>query len=198
MKTAILFHYLLFSLIIINLFFTSCVSQNGKVEETGPSWNPEELAKIVARSQESLLGTLRKGLSQGSPATAISYCQERALPVTDSLSRSMGYKIRRTALRWRNPDNRPDSSLQALLIQWDKEIKAGIVPQPRFLDGIHGPKRYVAPIILKPLCLNCHGDPSLGEVAPETLAEIRRLYPEDKALGFKVGDLRGAWVVEVL
>lgn len=189
--------YWISPIITICSMFFHCVQKGGDKESwENSSWNQEELNKIVARSQEALLGALQKGLSQGSPTDAIVYCHHKALHVTDSLSSSLGFTIKRTSLRWRNPANRPDSMLQKLMIQWDKEIKAGIVPQPQFSDGTDGQKRYVAPIILKPLCLNCHGDPELGEVAPETLAEIRRLYPEDNALGFKVGDLRGAWVVE--
>lgn len=158
--------------------------------------DPDKMPGAVATAQEALIGALQKGLSQGRPAQAVTYCNERALPVTDSLSQALDLTIRRTALRWRNPANRPDSALTDILTQWESEIQNGVVPQPRFAQAPNGHERYVAPIILKPLCLNCHGNPESGEVTPETLAEIRRLYPEDHAIGFKVGDLRGAWVIE--
>jgi hypothetical protein len=38
------------------------------------------------------------------------------------------------------------------------------------------------------MCLRCHGP----AVAPEVLAAVRRLYPDDEAVGFGEGDIRGA------
>ena len=48
-----------------------------------------------------------------------------------------------------------------------------------------------------PPCLQCHGTPN-QDIAPETLAAIQKLYPDDKATGFKLGDLRGLWRVTFL
>jgi hypothetical protein len=51
---------------------------------------------------------------------------------------------------------------------------------------------YVEPIYTKPLCTACHG----SAVEPALLAHIRERYPEDRAVGFEEGDLRGLfWVV---
>ena len=46
------------------------------------------------------------------------------------------------------------------------------------------------------LCLNCHGEPG-KEINESTLEKINSLYPEDKAIDFKVGDLRGMWSIEM-
>lgn len=51
--------------------------------------------------------------------------------------------------------------------------------------------RYMKAIPTKGLCLTCHGE-ALTEPVKATLAE---LYPEDKATGFKVGDIRGAFSI---
>ena len=52
-----------------------------------------------------------------------------------------------------------------------------------------------APILLAaPVCLQCHGSPE-KDIAPATMAAIKKLYPEDKATGFQLGDLRGLWRV---
>ena len=43
-------------------------------------------------------------------------------------------------------------------------------------------------------CLKCHG--RVGhEIANETYAVISKLYPEDKATNYRLGDFRGAWKV---
>ena len=40
-------------------------------------------------------------------------------------------------------------------------------------------------------CLTCHG----SNIKPELAAKINSLYPEDKATGYKAGELRGAFTI---
>ena len=46
--------------------------------------------------------------------------------------------------------------------------------------------------MLQPLCLTCHG----SELAPGVAEQISELYPEDHAIGFEAGDLRGVFWLE--
>ncbi len=46
------------------------------------------------------------------------------------------------------------------------------------------------------MCMQCHGETNT-EVLTNTLSKINTLYPDDKAMGYKVGELRGIWVVEL-
>ena len=56
---------------------------------------------------------------------------------------------------------------------------------------------FFAPIVLNnELCLKCHGEPG-RDIAPENAAVIQRLYPQDEATGFKLGQLRGAWRIDI-
>jgi hypothetical protein len=56
--------------------------------------------------------------------------------------------------------------------------------------GRHG---YVEPIVMQPLCVTCHGE----EIAEPLRQRIAELYPEDRATGFRVGELRGLFWVEL-
>ncbi len=61
---------------------------------------------------------------------------------------------------------------------------------PRSVSGIktiegRGYYRYSAPIYVEKACLACHG------AKDKRPAFIVKKYPEDKAYGFKEGDLRG-------
>ncbi|MFB6262906.1 MAG: DUF3365 domain-containing protein, partial [Bradymonadaceae bacterium] len=61
-----------------------------------------------------------------------------------------------------------------------------------------GPERqigYLKPIELKGLCVNCHG--TRDKLAPGVSEKLAKYYPEDRATGFEVGDLRGWFWVEV-
>lgn len=52
---------------------------------------------------------------------------------------------------------------------------------------------YFQRIVTREMCLQCHGD--LQTVDLELWKQIRIAYPYDKATGYKVGDLRGMFVV---
>ena len=46
-------------------------------------------------------------------------------------------------------------------------------------------------------CLKCHGSIEDGTVTPDVLEAIEGLYPYDMALGYKAGDIRGAWTIKI-
>jgi hypothetical protein len=48
------------------------------------------------------------------------------------------------------------------------------------------------PMVAAP-CAACHGT----AIAPDLLQTIRELYPADEAVGFKAGDIRGAFTIEL-
>lgn len=55
---------------------------------------------------------------------------------------------------------------------------------------------YKAISIGMPTCLKCHGDKSV-EIDPLALKLIAQKYPEDKATGYKIGELRGMWKIKM-
>ena len=48
-------------------------------------------------------------------------------------------------------------------------------------------------IPLSPSCLTCHG--SENDIPPVVKDHIQKLYPEDRATGYALGDVRGAFSV---
>ena len=46
-------------------------------------------------------------------------------------------------------------------------------------------------------CLKCHGSIENGDVTADLLEEIGKHYPYDMALGYKGGNIRGAWTVKI-
>ena len=70
----------------------------------------------------------------------------------------------------------------------------GKSPEPKVVE-INGQKVGYYAIVTNEMCIKCHGDK--GEtIEPATFAKIQKLYPADKALGYKVNELRGIWVVK--
>ena len=144
-------------------------------------------AELLAPFKRKLQDALRLGLAEG-PVQAISACQVRAPEIATALSLD-GINLGRTSHRLRNPANSSPEWVSPILeayISSSADRAPRVVPLPNKRFG------YVEPILLQPLCLTCHGE----TLAPEVAASINELYPEDRATGFKVGDLRGVFWIE--
>lgn len=174
---------------------------SGGQPAAAPAEVPEE-ALARAREAAGALGTRLQGrllaaLDQGGPPQAVEVCSVEAQEIARSLSVD-GALVRRVSLRTRNPENDPDPHERGILEAWDavwgEEEVPGEVWQVTVQEGGRT-LRYLRPIPVAGPCTTCHGEPE--EMVPELLALIRRLYPEDRAVGYASGDLRGAISVSI-
>lgn len=143
--------------------------------------------------------TLQEKIASEGPEAAIAYCRLEALPLTAQIGKEFPQvkAVRRTALRVRNPANKPDATDRSLLEEWLAAWNPASPPKPviKEFTAEDGAKelRYYRPVPVMSTCLACHGRD--GEIAPNVRAAIERDYPQDQATGFQEGDLRGAIVV---
>jgi hypothetical protein len=126
-------------------------------------------------------------LQSEGPAAAIEVCSQEAVEIAKQVGQEHGVQIGRTSFKLRNPANAPRDWVQPYV---EQRIES---PQSLTLEnGNHGA---LFPIRLDVKCLMCHGGPDdMLEQVSETLA---KRYPDDRATGFKQGDLRGWFWVEV-
>jgi len=163
-------------------------------------------ARVRARAAadaltKDLMGTLMSELSQGGPGAAIRVCSEVAPKIAAEHSTG-GLTVRRVSRKVRNPADRPDPWEAAQLDRLAELAGRGELPAEvvEVIDGTGNGAgvrtlRYLRPITVKPLCLQCHGDPS--GFAPEVRRVLAERYPDDEATGYAAGDLRGAVSVTV-
>ncbi len=107
-------------------------------------------------------------------------------------------RVRLLALRYRDLKHRPDPVAVKVLKEYAKKVAQGEKITPRVIvDHQKGGLvyRYFIPIYTKKSCLSCHGNPY--QLAPSYAREIKVLYPEDQAIGFKEGDLQGVISLEI-
>ena len=144
-------------------------------------------AELLLPFKKELKSALLAGLEQG-PVEAMSVCRDRAPEIADSLMRD-GIRLGRSSHRLRNPANEAPEWLRPAMQAYvdDESNRAPYVVE--FADGRWG---YAEPIIAQPLCLTCHGE----AVHPVLVERIEELYPEDRAVGFEAGDLRGVFWLE--
>lgn len=144
-------------------------------------------AELLAPLKKNLKQALMAGMQEG-PVHAISICKNQAPEITGALSNE-DIRIGRTSHRLRNPENTaPEWADVALRAYLDDKMDR----TPRVVSLANNREGYVEPIMIKPLCLACHG----SNLAPDVAEQIQAMYPEDEATGFELDDLRGVYWVE--
>lgn len=140
--------------------------------------------------KKSLVGALTSALGQGAPS-AIEVCHTMAPGLADSLSRD-GVTVGRATRKPRNPKNEATGWQAEALAELERMHAEG---QPlagkSFVKRLpDGRAAYAEPLVIQELCLACHGE----NLAPEVQSVLAAKYPNDRATGYKLGDLRGvAW-----
>ena len=157
------------------------------------------LGQQISRAGFQLLSSnLQKAIQQGGPTNALSYCSAAALTLTESVGKPFEAKVRRISHRVRNPKASPNPAELVILEQFRAMMRVSTNTPPAVTTNLE-PRTptYFAPIVLNnPLCLQCHGEP-VKDIQPATLAVLKQLYPGDQATGFRIGELRGAWRIDI-
>jgi hypothetical protein len=147
-------------------------------------------AALIGELKKSLVGALTTAMGQGVPA-AIAVCHTEAPALAEKVSRE-GAVVGRATRKPRNPKNEA-AGWQAEALAHFEKLAADKTPLAgqsfaRVLDG--GKVAYAEPLVIQELCLACHGQ----TLAPEVTAVLAEKYPNDRATGYALGELRGvAW-----
>lgn len=122
---------------------------------------------------------------------ASNFCAHSAMEMTKGFNSTLpkGERIRRTALKYRNPANKPDA-IDVKVMNEFVESKNFDKPKVVMVNGV---ERTYKALPAKQECLICHGE----NVSPAIKKVILKSYPKDLATGFKLGDFRGVVVSEI-
>jgi hypothetical protein len=155
-----------------------------------------EARSLVKQFGGQLKGEVAAGMKAGGPVTTIEVCSVKAPQIAEEISTSSGWQVARTSLKLRNPNNAPDEWEQRVLEQFESRKANGEdVAKMEFAETVStdgGQQyRYMKAIGTEQVCLNCHA----AEIKPEVEAKLGVLYPLDKARGFALGDIRGAFTL---
>lgn len=186
------------------VFFMTTVLVCGCVErkvEPADGFDKTEILaacdQIINDFQATLKRELTDALADGGPVKAISVCNVEAPRIADSFSSLPGIDIRRVSLRQRNSQFSPDSFEVETLERFHLNNSPEPESYSRVVFDSGGVRifRYMREIKAGQLCLTCHGDPKkFSAPLKKVLAEY---YPNDRAVGYNVGDSRGAFSVIV-
>ncbi len=193
-------HYLknLVILISVVIFLLGCNQNRTNVEQA----HEDEIQFIVPIGKKisnelltSLKTELQTALVTGDVENAIGICNIKALKITDSIAANSSIKvdIKRTTDKPRNILNAPDQYEQKALEYYNTIVQSGNNFPEYYVQKIENEDKlsynFYKPLIMDNVCLLCHGDES--SMNNDLKEHLQKLYPEDKALGYKTGDFRG-------
>lgn len=159
------------------------------VEQLDQQQQRQQQVALAARDElfQRLSARLTEVLTESGPTSAIQVCKSDAPRLASEVSDQFGVRIGRTAERLRNPDNEPPA--------WAVQLVRQRVADPQIVALEDRQLGVLLPIHLKAACVLCHGPKD--EIVPDVRASLVTHYPQDQATGFREGDLRGWFWVEV-
>lgn len=186
--------------LIASTFLLAC--QEGK-EKKLEQLNDEDIAmylemgdSISSHAQKTLMMNVSSAIKKGGTDYAVDFCNTEAIPLTDSIASMHQATIDRLTDKNRNPDNALSGEIDIEI--WKKmsaAFQANETPKP-YLEQDQGNVYYYKAIPLgMETCLKCHG--GSDDISESTRKIIAEKYPNDKALEYGMGDLRGMWKIKL-
>ena len=193
----------MFSLRPLAIAITLCVAVPVSLAQPGPGRNEnamQETRDIASAMLKELGLTLQAAMANGGPENAIGVCNTQAPEIAQNLSTKHQLQVARVGTRARNAVMGQPNEWQALALkQFEARLASG--DKPHDIEYVQLTKsgaydlelRYAKPIVMQAMCTACHG--STEQITPSVKAKLEQMYPNDKAVDYKPGDLRGAVVV---
>jgi len=174
--------------------FALCLSSAATAGEIDK--RTQESRSVVSDFMLLLKLELKAAMREGGPGNAVRVCNKKAREIAADISEKHGWRIARTSLKLRNPNDKPDAWELKVLQEFEKRKAAGEeIKTLEYAEIVttDGKKqfRYMKAIPTEKVCLQCHG----SEIDPEEAAALNKFYPHDQATGFMEGDIRGAFTV---
>ena len=183
--------FIILSLIILSLFI-SCKNSsenNAEVEKY-----KGELEGYAKEYMVGLKTVLVKNMQEGGPLKAINVCSDTAAEMTQIYSEKNDVIVKRASFKNRNDNNKPDEFEEKAIAEFSKLLISGkLTPDISLIEqakiGDKDLVKFAKPILVEAPCLNCHG--SEAQISDNVNEVLKEKYPEDKATGYAIGDLRG-------
>lgn len=152
--------------------------------------------KVSGELLKQLGGKLKEKIQTEGLLAAAEFCNAKATTLTEevNLHQLHGISVKRISLKERNPANKASEEEAKVLQSMEESLAEKKLPAYVVTED-NGVYSYYKPLVIKNgLCLQCHGDLSTNK---ELEAFYQKHYPQDKATGYKLGDLRGAILVKI-
>lgn len=180
------------SILLTLILFVGCGNPNTTVTPVAKAEQTKGVKNIM-----TFIGGIKPALENSmhkdpSGVEASIFCATSAVEMTKGFNATLpkGETIRRTALKYRNPANKPDAIDVKVMQEF---VASRDFDKPKIIM-IERVERIYKALPAKQECLACHGE----NISPEVKKVIMKSYPKDLATGFKLEDFRGVVVSEII
>ncbi len=152
----------------------------------------------VQQLTQTLKMQLQTAVKEGGIVKGIEACSLQAQDISKRLNTD-NWEVKRTSLKVRNPLNRPLQEEASVLEAFEgAKLTGKSIKELSYYEvedkGSHRIHHYMQAIPTQAMCLSCHGETLTEDVKAALLTR----YPDDQAIGFKEGDIRGAFSVRFI
>ena len=183
------------TLAVSGMFLVQCSKETGNKGVLPKEIIPQkqltkaDFKKIAEETKKNLVTNLTQKISEKGAENALEFCNVNAIPLTKQLEDQHDVTIKRVSDKNRNPDNAANETERKYIDFFKEQLVLKQKLEAKFDNGV-----FYAPITTNSMCLQCHG--SEKDIKPETLAKIKSLYPNDKAIGYQENEMRGLMVIK--
>lgn len=159
----------------------------------------QESRKTAQEFMQTLGGTLKKQLESGGAESAIGVCKQIAPALAAEYSKD-GRIVKRVSLKPRNTMlGTPDAWETRRLESFERDQTEGKPVSGMEFSEVREESdgrwfRYVKAIPTQQMCLQCHGQSY--QIPDNVKALLAKEYPEDRAVGYSAGMIRGAMTIK--
>ena len=178
-----------FLLLALLLTLSSCFNNDKSLTvEEKAVFNTQAKSKI-ALFKKTIRPKVKQGFLEG-PEKAILVCSQESPRLIKEQSDQSNWLFRRVSLQTRGKHAQPDQWETKVLKQFDKRQANGESAKEMDYEEVVGNEyRYMKAQGTKVLCLACHGE----NMSSAMTKAIKKRYPNDKAVSYKKGKIRGAF-----
>ena len=180
-------------LVLIALSLAGAQQSSWRIDEA-----PAPLRPVIARADliigalnDTFLRELDDGFARGGADVAIRSCHIDTTLTTHLLHRE-NITAGRTSDRLRSPANRAPKWAEPFVTTWAGRPWAEV---PGFAVDLGQRIGVLRPMAEREICANCHG--ATDRMSPRVRAILADVYPKDRAVGFREGEIRGWFWVEM-
>ena len=185
--------------LLILILIISCGEKPQEVQITENQ--KKEMRENASDFMVQLKNILIKQIKSEGTLSAVAVCSDTAQVLTNNFGLKKGVYIKRVSFKNRNKHSLPDEFEARILKEFEQIKKEGKLNSDTehfeiIIENDYQYLRYMKPIKIGAACLKCHGNEE--KISTEVKELIVKKYPDDKAVGYKNGDLRGAVSIKKL
>jgi hypothetical protein len=151
----------------------------------------KEAIDLVKQFGNALKPALKKAIKTKGLEHAVEFCAVKAPEITKNINQqNKEWTIKRVSLKNRNPSAKPDNWERKVLKMFDKRQSNGeSAKKMAYSEMVNGEFRFMKAQGVQGVCLSCHSK----NIAKNIKSAIDKHYPNDKATGYSLGQIRGAF-----